>query len=314
MKGAEQMRNKRTITLIFIALLFVGCATVPKPYRISTEFNPDAIQRVGIIPGEFQLLRLTAARSERYIEGEDQIRSMIMEDIQNFLKTNSISSVNLEPDSIELEQTPELARDIQMMREDFVRAIKEISKRKYSKKDPYLNTTITPDIGQFAEISDSEYILFFSGNGWNRTSGSIAKSVVKSVIVGVLSGGNYMLIPKSYGLSLSFALVNAKSLKVVWYSSKTEELNPEEPKHINRTVNSLFKNLLPVAVSTEGQIPANTQLSIYTSDRGTVYGTLREYKSGILVVETRKGDIVEVPMSVINSVQDAHNRKVYYER
>jgi len=90
LKGAEQMRNKRTITLIFIALLFVGCATVPKPYRISTEFNPDAIKRVGIIPGEFQLLRLTAARSERYIEGEDQIRSMIMEDIQNFLKTNSI--------------------------------------------------------------------------------------------------------------------------------------------------------------------------------------------------------------------------------
>ncbi|MBC8400991.1 MAG: hypothetical protein H8E14_05840 [Candidatus Marinimicrobia bacterium] len=311
------MKFRILLISIVAFTFFYGCAGQSKSFRITSDYAPDKINRVGIIHGDYTVTQLTAARSERDRATEKPIVDQIITDIVDYLEANNIQGTVLSYDSSEFVGNPELARDLQSCKDDFYRALKEADEKKYTRKDPFLSVAVSSEIGQFAELAGTPYLLFFSGRGWYRSGGNVAKAAATSIIIGVLSGGSYIPVPVPGQMSLTMALVNAKTLEVVWLSSDSSERNPVNPYDISDISNKLLGRMIPFSQAPSGSgtgmtIPPNAYITVYTSDRGTITGTLVKSDPHEIQVKVEKDEVVMIPVTSITTVKDSHSNKLYY--
>ena len=302
------MNNKNKIALLataLAALLLSGCAatTIKFPaYLNSRDFVSNDVKRLGIIYGDFSVAKVTTLGQEKNEKAVPAFADTIFAKLKKQFEFLGVEVIKLDPAPTEPTQNPALARDLQSMREEFGRTTTEILKN--YQKQPFLQARFAPEIGQFAELAKTPYILFFSASGWNRSGGNVAKSVALGVLTGVTPA-------YQYGCTIALGIVNAQSSEMAWYTIQNKELNPENANHLDKLVTEALKYFNPlVAIQT---VPKNIDINVFTNGVGTISGRLVQIKKTGIVVKPHRGQLKEIPIEKIRSIQNDINKEFYYQ-
>jgi len=201
---------------LFLVLFGAGCAQTP--VRMDPDFASakQTVKKVVVLTPDvlYQLIVLTG-ENERQPEKEKSARADLEKKLPKLLEARGY-----EVRRFDLEVAKTKLKDADFTVEQVKSAYRAASSQLYeramvSEEDSQqFRVSIGPVGGALAEALDADAFLFTRFDGFERSSGLIAKDIAAGVLVGVLTGVAH--VPAPNGGSMEMALVNAVNGNVLW--------------------------------------------------------------------------------------------------
>lgn len=227
-----------TVLLLAVAVL-TGCTNT---LRTSESFNEerDAIEAIAVMPPQVTYQVRTATSSEAAPEAELEVNAVIQEALERALAGTEITVAPLGLTDSLLMIDQDLALGLTRARESFSLAADSL----FRSKDKVVTLTVDPDVGQFADRADSDYLLFARGASYGSSGGAAARDVVVAAASLLLFGGAGL--PQQKGVQLELALVNANTAEVVWYNRNKPGESGFDPLDVESVERLCMKLLKPL--------------------------------------------------------------------
>lgn len=245
---------KKSLNIIIsVALILSGCASYQK--------HPDFIERqkkiytAGVMPPDIEIFRLN-------FKGDKDPMYDLMNKAVNFSK-DEVEAIfakknyvvqKLDLTDTALEAAPELKTALFNVRNLFNRKLEEIKKR----KEKQFTYSVGPDVNIFADLTDTDVLVFIKESGYKKTGGEIAKDIAKSVLfsaaLAAVGGIGYMYIFPNIAV-IQIAVVDSNTGDILWYNYNRD--NPDidlgSEKATRNILRALF-NPFPKRIAEEREI------------------------------------------------------------
>lgn len=216
------MIKRFTLPLFLLAasLLLGGCATYTD-VREHREIAQEAqnIGSVVILPPEVAIELVTfTGENERETAKQDGAAALLTDNAKNALEAQGLNVVDFDFSKAAADH-PELAYAVTQC----VDALKKAEKTLYAKPVEEKNkSTFGESVGAsantIAEITGADALLWINYQGFEKSSGMVAKDIAAGVLLGLLTG--QAAIAPSEGSVLEMALIAADSGNVLWVNRK----------------------------------------------------------------------------------------------
>ena len=233
------MHSIRYAALILAVAVLSGCTST---LRTSESFQQErgSIESIAVMPPQVTYQVRTATTTEASPETEREVNAVILQALEQTLADTRIAVAPLGITDSLLAVDQDLALGLTRARESFG----SVADSLYSTKAKVLTLTVDPEIGQFADRADSDYLLFARGTSYGSSGGATARDAVVAVASVLLFGG--MAITQQEGLQLEFALVNANTAEVVWYNRNKPDQSGFDPLDVESVGKLCAKLLKPL--------------------------------------------------------------------
>ncbi|HEX9916947.1 MAG TPA: hypothetical protein VGB16_04345 [candidate division Zixibacteria bacterium] len=237
------MRSRKfLVSLCLLSLLvFVGCAYTTERTHPNFSERRKEIKSIGIMPPEFHMFERTATIDEPKPELDAEADSNIVNALNEVLKEGGFVSVAVPMNDSALVYDQELALDLTRQKQSFDKACDSaiVSKKKT------VNLTVDPNVGVFADLAQTDYLLFVRGMGYQTSGGAKAKDVaigaLSAVLFGTYAGSQWT------GMVLEIGLVDANSAELLWYNRNTVDqsnYNARQPKSAKKLCKKILEKLV----------------------------------------------------------------------
>lgn len=111
----------------------------------------------------------------------------------------------------------------------FDKALQDIKTNKEGK----FAYSLGSDVNTFADLSDSDALVFMRGTGYEKSEGEIAKEVVKAVAVSVACAMVGAVAPssiKTSAVAMDIVVVDANDGAILWHNFTTQQSNNFSPR------------------------------------------------------------------------------------
>lgn len=221
------MKSLRLPTLFSFLLLASACAITTT--RTHPELNEQLqhIDTVVIAPPRVEITQLTlTGENERLLELERMIRQELVALAEARLRERGFEVLPFDFDAA-MQENDEFAYTVTQIREGFEKA----------KEDLQLGQPIAPEkanklavsLGEATNIvaarTGADAILLLRYQGFDKSSGYVAKDVATSVLVAVLTAGQIVPYKPAEGAITEAALVDGATGEVLWADIKGGKLN-----------------------------------------------------------------------------------------
>ncbi|MBN1353639.1 MAG: hypothetical protein JW994_03090 [Candidatus Omnitrophica bacterium] len=253
----------RKVTVFIIGCAFIintcGCAT---PYMAHPEFKErhKAIRSASIMPPEVDAYVLTfKGDKKRLHELVPIMEKTTFEEIEKALTSKGYEIKKLDLSEPVLKANPNLRTSLFNVRKLFVKSLEDIAKRK-EKKFTY---SLGPEVNVFADLTNSDILVFVKEEGVKKSSGEVAKDVAKGAVLSaacLLIGVIYVPIPQTCATIVHIAAVDSNDGAILWYINNSYNVNwnPENQNQMARLVKSLI-NYFPDSAFKEKKKKGTTQ-------------------------------------------------------
>jgi hypothetical protein len=234
-------RYLKICAVAVLCVFIAGCAT----YRAHPEFKErhKSIAKIAVMAPQVDAYLLTFKGDKNRLDYVCSIMEKAMVDGMEYTfsqKGYEIKKLDLGTSA--LARNPELKTAVFNINKLFDKALDDIRKGKQGK----FTYSVGPDINLFADLSDSDAIIFMRGVGMEKSEGEIAKEVVKSVAVSVASamvGAAYTPSIQTSAVTMDVAVVDANDGAILWYNNNAVGSNNYSPRN-NRQVSTLTRYLV----------------------------------------------------------------------
>jgi hypothetical protein len=213
-KGRKSANRIFSLSLGVIFLLYsCGCAT----YLVHPDFKErqKSIHSFAVMPPEVSVYKLTFKGDrltmydlipvvERYTI--EEIKKIFIEKNYEFRELNLSKDV--------LAKNLKLKTALFNVNKLFNKALNDIQKRK--KKE--FTYTLGWEVNRFADISNSDILIFVKVEGFKKTGGEIAKDFLKSILIGVATLGSAFVIYYPSVTLVRVAVVDSNNGNILWYN------------------------------------------------------------------------------------------------
>jgi hypothetical protein len=227
------MRIERGFALIAAALLVGGCETTTTRTHPTLEEQLHHVDTVVVIPPRVEIEYVTlTGENERMTEEEDVIRSQLITIAERELRAHGY---NVAPFDFEnaLEQDDDFAYLVTQIREGFDKAKEDLGLGKPVSVEQAKKLAIS--VGDAATIvaaqTGADAILLMRYSGFDKSDGHVAKDVGTSVLVGILTMGQYIPISMASGAFTEVALIDGTTGELLWADVKGGALNAGVADH-----------------------------------------------------------------------------------
>ncbi len=236
---------RRTLSLIVAVAFCVnvsGCAT---PYMTHPEFKERHLNMhsVSVMPPEVDAYVLTfQGDKKRLTDIIPMMEKTTLEQTKKSLTEKGYTLKELDLSEPVLEDQPELRTALFNARKLFNKAIEDIIKHR-NKKFIY---SIGAEANTFANISDSDVLIFVKEEGVKKSAGEIAKDVVKGCLITaacLLIGAIYIPIPDTCATIVHVAVVDSNDGSILWYTNNAcnTKWDPANEKQMAQLITNLIK-------------------------------------------------------------------------
>ncbi len=242
------MRRAPALLLLVLLVAASGCtSTVRTSERFEAE--KDAIAAMAVMPPRVAHRLRTAAATVTEADAEAQaaVNAAVHEAFENVLDGTSVRLAPLALSDSAVAADPDLALTLTRAQESFEEAADVLAET----KEKVLSVEVDPEVGYFADMADSDYLLFVRGESWGSTTAA-ARDIAVGVASALLFGG--AAITQQKGLVLQVALVNANTAEVVWFNRNVPQdsnFNPADVGSVERLSRDLLKPLLGAEVTAQ---------------------------------------------------------------
>jgi hypothetical protein len=204
------------------------------------------MKNLAIMKPDIEIIKRTATQeNEMMFDLIPQVSTNIAREIISYLEEKDLELKIIDISEEELRENPALRTDLGIVREAFDRANSEILIKAYRKgKDKEFNFSMGSGVNQFADRAGVDALLFVRGKATKKSGGAIAKDVAKSVLIGVATLGQAVVVFPSGTTMLQAAVVDADTGDVLWYNLAGDyrtDCSPDNEKCIRRLVKKIFK-------------------------------------------------------------------------
>lgn len=206
--------------LVAVSLLLGGCATYTD-VRQHKELTEEA-QHIGsivILPPEVAIELITfTGENERETQKQDSTTAQLMANARNALEAQGLTVIDYDFIKAGAEHS-ELAFALTQCGDALKKAEKTLyNKPVESKNKDSFSESIGASANTIAELTGADALLLIDYQGFEKSSGMIAKDVIAGALLGALTGTAQ--IAPSAGSSLKMALIAANSGNVLWVNRK----------------------------------------------------------------------------------------------
>jgi hypothetical protein len=233
------MHHARSLFLLLAVATLARCTTT---LRTSESFDQEraSIEAIAVMPPEVSYQLRTATLSEMSPETAVEVNAVVQQALENVLAESRFAVAPLVLTDSLLAADADLALGLTRARESFGLAADSLRATKHK----VLTLTVDPEVGQFADQADADYLLFARGASFGSSTGASARDAVVAVASLLLFGGAG--ISQQKGIVLELALVNANTAEVVWYNRNKPgqtSFDPLDVDSIERLCTALLKPL-----------------------------------------------------------------------
>ncbi len=223
--------------LILLVLVASGCTTT---IRTSASFDREAIRDLGLMPPEVQYFVRTATLTEARPERNQEVEAVLLQALENVLAQTEIRPGALGLTDSLLAAQPELALELTRAREnagsraDSIRAARRVP----------ITQRVDPEVGRFADLADTDHLLFVRGTAYGSTGGATARDAAVAVASAILLGG--FAVRSQKGLVLELLVVDANTAEVLWYNRTAPGAVGSDPLRLDAVERHLTTLLQPL--------------------------------------------------------------------
>lgn len=201
--------------IILVVLVVSGCATNTS-IRQHPEFAnaKKSIVKIGLIKPEVVFTEIAAdGDNKRLEEKELSLIDIVTDKASQELKNKGYQVEVVELDALEAEY-PDVRQDLQTIKDALENAKKNLYEKPATIEESVkFEENLGAEINVFAQLLNLDALLITSYDGWEKTGGSVAVDVAKTVVLAALGVG---VVPQFEGESASVALVEAKTGDLLW--------------------------------------------------------------------------------------------------
>ena len=213
----KNFQPQRRLWIGFFLVMFgAGCAQTP--VRMDPDFASakKTVKKVVVLTPDvlYQLIVLNG-ENERLPEKEKNVRADLEEKLPKLLEGRGYEARRFDAEMVRKKM-----KDADFAVEQVKSAYRAASNQLYeralvSEEDSQqFRVSIGPVGGALAEALDADAFLFTRYDGYEKSSGLIAKDFAAGVLIGVLTG--VARVPATKGASMEMAMVNAVNGSVLW--------------------------------------------------------------------------------------------------
>lgn len=206
----------RLFGLLVLLVVVSGCVTT---VRTSPSFDRQAVRTVGVMPVDMEFFLRTSTTTERRGERNAEVEAVFAAALAAVIGDGGMAVVPIALSDSALAADPELALGLTRSRESVGQQMMRVAGREKAA----LPLDVVPEVGRFADLADSDYLLFVRGTAFSSSGGAAARDVAIAAVTAVLFGG--VAIRQQKGFAVEMALVDANTSQVVWFN----RTNPGSP-------------------------------------------------------------------------------------
>lgn len=229
----------RSLALVALLAVASGCAT--SAVRTADSFDREAVEEVGIMPPEIEYFVRTATLTEPRPERNDEVASVLVEALRNVLARTPIRPEALVLTDSALVADPALALELTRARESVALRADSIA----TLKAKTFTLAVDPEVGRFADLADTDHLLFVRGSAFGSSGGAVARDAAVAAATMILFGG--LSVPSMNGLSIELVLVDANTAEVVWYNRTSRNQAGSNPLNLRSVETHIERLLAPLA-------------------------------------------------------------------
>ena len=227
-----------------IAVTFVvnisGCAT----YRVHPEFKErhKNIHAVTVMPPETDAYILTFQGDKKRLNDLVPImEKTTVQELEKVLSDKGYVIKKLELGKEALDAKPQLRETLFNVNKLFTKSLEDIAKGK-KKTFTY---SLGSEVNTFADLAESDILIFTKEEGIKKSAGEIAKDVTKGLVTSaalLLIGVVYIPIPQTAATIAHVAIVDSNDGAILWYNNNAINVNwdPENQKQLAQLIKSLI--------------------------------------------------------------------------
>ena len=234
-------RRKALLSICLLSLLiFMGCAST---LRTNPSFAQarKMIKSIGIMPPEFHMFERTPTVNEPKPEFDAEACSNIVNALSEVLKEGDFTPIIVPLSDSVLMADQELALDLTRQKQSFAKACDSaITSRKKN-----INISVDPDVGIFANLAKTDYLLFVRGTGYQTSGGAKARDVavgaISAILFGSYAGSQWT------GMVLEIGLVDGNTGELLWYDRNTPDqsnYDARQPKSVKKLCKKILEKLI----------------------------------------------------------------------
>ena len=242
--GRDMNNLTRRVLAAVIGVVFAlnvsGCAT----YKVHPEFKDRQknIKSLAIMPAKIEAYMLTFQGDRKMLsELVPVMEKTTMEQMEKILSEKGYEIRKCDLSENTLSKKPDLRTALFHVNELFEKQLKDIEKNKKSKFTYGLGS----EVNTFANLADSDILVFVKEDGIKKSAGEIAKDIAKGAVLTaacLLVGAVYIPIPQTAATVIHVAIVDGNDGDILWYNNNvlTPDVDPENQKQLASLIKSLL--------------------------------------------------------------------------
>ncbi|GEM_PF-6682119 len=234
---------ERVVALAVIAVFALnisGCAT----YQVHPEFKErqKKIKSVAVMPPKVEAYILNFQGDKKMLsELVPVMAKTTMEQLEKVFSAKGYEINKLDLSEENLTKNPDLRTSLFHINELFEKQLQDIQKRKKSK----FTYGVDAEANTFANLANSDVLIFTKEDGIKKSAGEVAKDVAKGLMITaacLLVGAIYIPVPQTAVTVVQVAVVDGNDGAILWYNNNiaTPNYDPENQKQLTVLIKSLI--------------------------------------------------------------------------
>ncbi|NMP17074.1 hypothetical protein [Thalassotalea sp. Y01] len=216
------LRKIKIITSVVFVLWLSGCAQTSVRHHQDFEQVAKTVDSVVIIPADVQIELINFDGDNEILDDKaDTIRDQIHSLASSRMQQENLNVVEFDF-AAEIESNDDFAYAITTAKEAWTKSKEDMYKLGLvpEKDKAQFQTSLGSVLNTIADRTGADAALLVYYNGFEKSSGMVAKDVASSILVGVLTMGAVVPVQATEGSFIDVALVDTITGKVIWANRK----------------------------------------------------------------------------------------------